>query len=143
MSLSCDSKVSLSLRTFLINFSKTKDYSEDSDASEQFGNIEDVLRLLRISNYESYTKSIKENNPRLKTAKDLLKLDKDKFEEILTKAGVKKGHRVKLIKLKEIFNVCPAQDDDESSSDDDDYFMGGDDTDEDEDEDEDDEDDDL
>mmetsp|Transcript_430 Transcript_430/g.611 ORF Transcript_430/g.611 Transcript_430/m.611 type:complete len:94 (-) Transcript_430:357-638(-) len=74
-SYSCaDSKVSLSLRTFLINFSKTKDYSEDSDASEQFGNIEDVLRLLRISNYETYTKSIKENNPRLKTAKDLLKV---------------------------------------------------------------------
>jgi len=28
----------------------------------------------------------------------------------------------KYYRLKEIFNVCPAQDDDESSSDDDDYF---------------------
>mmetsp|Transcript_1471 Transcript_1471/g.2087 ORF Transcript_1471/g.2087 Transcript_1471/m.2087 type:complete len:124 (-) Transcript_1471:240-611(-) len=114
-----------------------KDASENDSKNDNINqfDIEHVFRSLRISNYESSTKNIKENNPKLNTAKDLLKLDKSAFEEVLIKAGVKKGHRLKLIKLQEIFSVCPYQDEDESSSDDDDYFMRCDDTDEDEDED--------
>jgi len=128
MSLSYDSKVSLSLRTFNTNFSKMKDASENDSKNDNINqvtyhnhhnrhldnpfyalrvsyvwfkyqfDIEHVFRSLRISNYESSTKNIKENNPKLNTAKDLLKLDKSAFEEVLIKAGVKKGHRLKLIK---------------------------------------------